>query len=263
MKVCKNCGKELEENDKFCKNCGTKYEETEEKENTKEEVAKEEKETKKKEVAEDTKKEEKIEEAVKEKKEEAKKEKKEEKEESKTEEKKENKNINPFLDDTPKETSKKVENPFETSVSAQEPAKKPATETPASVSETPAPAPVPTPVQAPVTTTPSQPKTVEVPTSGYVPPQPTNYTAASTVNATNGCAIGSFICALLGFFGFGLTYLLNIAALILGIIGAVKSKNYANHDGRGLSITGIIISSICLIFQALVWILIFAFAINS
>ncbi len=272
MKVCKNCGKELEENDKFCKNCGTKVEEAEEK---KEEV-KEEKETKKKEKVEEAKKEEKTAEKKSENK-------KEEKKEEKVKE--EPKNLNPFADDygeskKEKKDTKKEENvnPFLDDSTPSTPVveePKPVEPTPAPAPEpTPAPAPAPAPVApaqpvaAPVQPVVQQPVAQPVNTQymgangyvqgGYAQPQ-YSYQATSTTNATNGCAVGGFICALIGFFGFGITYLFNIIALILGIVGVSKSKKLANHDGKGLSITSIIISSLLLIFQALVWIIVFYF----
>lgn len=69
----------------------------------------------------------------------------------------------------------------------------------------------------------------------YVPPVETG--GYSSAKQTNGCAIAGFLLA------FTVPYI----GFILSIIGIVKSKRECRGSGRGLAITGLIISLILMI----------------
>jgi hypothetical protein len=73
-------------------------------------------------------------------------------------------------------------------------------------------------------------------------PQPTSYPVPNADAKTSGMAIGSLICGIFGFITGGLTA---IAGLILGICGLNSIKNGNGQiKGRGLAVSGIIVSSI-------------------
>jgi hypothetical protein len=71
----------------------------------------------------------------------------------------------------------------------------------------------------------------------YQPPMPPR---------TNGWAIGSLVCGLLGCFPIFLTAL---AAIVLGILGISKSKQ-PNTGGKGLAIAGLVLGVIGLLWSA-------------
>lgn len=74
---------------------------------------------------------------------------------------------------------------------------------------------------------------------GYPPPAPSPYGAYPQPVGTNGLAIASLVCSLVGLFcGIG-----PIVGLVLGIIALNQIKK-TGQDGRGMALAGVIISGI-------------------
>lgn len=74
---------------------------------------------------------------------------------------------------------------------------------------------------------------------GYPPPGPSPYGGYPQSRGTNGLAIASLVCALLGWIcGIG-----PIVGLVLGIIALNQIKK-TGQEGRGLALAGVIISGI-------------------